>query len=112
MLAKKYKLDLHHQLDFFKTAHRIFTEQFTVYWKLAPTQLFGPQFQVTIAKGTVKTIVERNALKRIIYDLCAPLVVAHPKTQLMIVIVIRRAQALQFVPRLTAELAQLFTTHS
>lgn len=87
MLAKAHKLDLRPQVSFFRTANRVATEYFTIYSQENSRKLL---FQVIVAKGTVKTAVERNALKRSVYDICAEFLPAFSTAKLSIVIVIRR----------------------
>ena len=87
MLAKAHKLDLRRQDSFFRTADRVSTEYFTILSKENSEKLL---FQVIIARGTVQTAVERNALRRSVYDICAEFVSSHTSKQLSLVIIVRR----------------------
>lgn len=87
MLAKAHKLDLRSQVAFFRTADRVSTEYFTLYTQKNSEKLL---FQVIIARGVTSTAVERNALRRAVYDICAEFVPAHSSTKLSLVIIVRR----------------------
>lgn len=86
MLAKAHKLDLRAQVSFLKTADKIRTEHFTLFSKENNSKLL---FQVIIGRGTVKNAVERNALRRAVYDICAEFVLHHFSTKLSIVVLVR-----------------------
>lgn len=86
MLAKAHKIDLRKQKDFFKTATRVPSAFFTLLIKENDQKLF---FQVIISRGTVKTAVERNKIRRTVYDICAEFLPHYSSTKLSLVLVIR-----------------------
>lgn len=104
MLRKDYKLDLRHQVSFFKTARKKSTDAFTVYWKPTDTHI---AFQVIVARGTVKTAVERNAIKRSVYDICAEILSQYKQSGCAIVIVVRRKNTQDWLENLKLTLVQI-----
>ena len=109
MLAKAHKLDLRQQVSFFRTAHRVSTEFYTIYSKKNTEKLL---FQVIIARGTVKTAVERNSLKRSVYDMCAEFLLDHSSTKLSLVIVIRRKNIPSWAESLHTSVHALLNTQT
>lgn len=109
MLAKAHKLDLRQQPLFFKTATRVPTAFFTVFSK---ENHWGLLFQVTITRGTTKTAVERNKIKRTVYDICAEFLPQHSSKKLSLVIVIRNKNIEKWISLLRTTLKQELTVSS
>lgn len=103
MLAKAHKLDLRKQPAFFRTAIRVPTQFFTLFSKKNDLKLL---FQVVISRGVAKTAVERNTLKRTVYDICAEFLPHYSSTKLSLVILIRSTDTEKWIKLLKSTIQQ------
>lgn len=104
MLSKDHKLDLRRQVAFFRTARRSLAKSYTLYWKKTSPKLL---FQVIVAKGVVVNAVERNSLRRAVYDICAEMVNQYNTQQQSIVIVIRQKNSQEWLPELKQDIQKI-----
>lgn len=86
MLSKDHKLDLRKNRDFFKTSRKISSEFFTLHYLENSESLL---FQVVVAKGIAKNAVDRNSIRRSVYDTCAEYLSEYSPKPVSIVIVVR-----------------------
>lgn len=106
MLKKSDKFILRKEREFFSSALREHQKHFSIFWKENNSRLL---LLVIIARGVARNSVERNGLKRAVYEVLETVKTTHKAQPKSIVVIVKNKRVLENKAELTKHLELVIT---